>query len=68
MSQEIISSLKALKLHGMAAKYLEVAAQATRAGRGVDRKAVMSLALGNWIDSGHSVLITGPTGAGTPTI
>ena len=36
----------------------------TRAGRGVDRKAVMSLALGDWIDSGHSVLITGPTGAG----
>jgi DNA replication protein DnaC len=35
-----------------------------RAGRGVDRKAVMSLALGDWIDSGHSVLITGPTGAG----
>ena len=24
----------------------------------------MSLALGDWIDSGHSVLITGPTGAG----
>jgi len=36
----------------------------TRAGRGLDRKAVMSLALGDWIDSGHSVLITGPTGAG----
>ena len=36
----------------------------TRAGRGVDRKAVMSLALGDWIASGHSVLITGPTGAG----
>lgn len=36
----------------------------TRAGRGVDRSAVMSLALGDWIDSGHSVLITGPTGAG----
>lgn len=32
----------------------------TRAGRGVDRKAVMSLALGDWIDSGHCVLITGP--------
>ena len=31
-----------------------------RAGRGVDRKAVMSLALGDWVDSGHSVLITGP--------
>ena len=36
----------------------------TRAGRGLDRSAVMSLALGNWIDSGHSVLITGLTGAG----
>ena len=34
-----------------------------RAGRSVDRKAVMSLALSGWIDSGHSVLITGPTGA-----
>lgn len=29
-----------------------------RAGRGIDRKAVMSLALSDWIDSGHSVLIT----------
>lgn len=36
----------------------------TRAGRGIDRRAVMSLALGDWIESGHSVLITGPTGAG----
>lgn len=36
----------------------------TRAGRSLDRGAVMSLALGNWIESGHSVLITGPTGAG----
>lgn len=36
----------------------------TRGGRGLDRSAVMSLALGNWIESGHSVLITGPTGAG----
>lgn len=35
-----------------------------RAGRGIDRGSVMSLALGDWIDSGHSVLITGPTGAG----
>lgn len=35
-----------------------------RAGRGIDRKTLMSLALGDWIDSGHSVLITGPTGAG----
>jgi len=36
----------------------------TRAGRGVERSAVMSLALGNWIKSGHSVLITGKTGTG----
>jgi DNA replication protein DnaC len=36
----------------------------SRAGRGLDRSAVMSLALGNWIESGHSVLITGLTGAG----
>jgi DNA replication protein DnaC len=36
----------------------------TRAGRGVDRSTVMSLALGDWVTSGHSVLITGPTGAG----
>jgi DNA replication protein DnaC len=36
----------------------------TRSGRGLDRSAVMSLALGNWIESGHSVLITGLTGAG----
>lgn len=33
-----------------------------RAGRGIDRREVMSLALGDW--SGHSVLVTGPTGAG----
>lgn len=36
----------------------------TRPGRGVERSAVMSLALGDWVASGHSVLITGPTGAG----
>jgi DNA replication protein DnaC len=36
----------------------------TSAGRGLDRKAVMSLALGDWIASGHSVLITGATGVG----
>ena len=36
----------------------------TRAGRGLDRSAVMSLALGQWIERGHSVLITGLTGAG----
>ncbi len=36
----------------------------TRAGRGIERGAVMSLALSDWVTSGHSVLITGPTGAG----
>ena len=36
----------------------------TRPGRGLDRRAVMSLALGDWVTSGHSVLITGPTGVG----
>ena len=36
----------------------------TRAGRGIDRREVMSLALGDWVSAGHSVLITGPTGAG----
>ena len=36
----------------------------TRSGRGVDRREVMSLALGDWVSAGHSVLITGPTGAG----
>ena len=35
-----------------------------RAGRGIQRSDVMSLALGDWVASGHSVLITGPTGAG----
>ena len=36
----------------------------SRPGRGVDRRTVMSLALGDWVTSGHSVLITGPTGSG----
>lgn len=35
-----------------------------RAGRGLERREVMSLALGDWVTAGHSVLITGPTGAG----
>jgi DNA replication protein DnaC len=35
-----------------------------RAGRGIDRREVMGLALGDWVSAGHSVLITGPTGAG----
>lgn len=36
----------------------------TRPNRGIDRREVMSLALGDWVNAGHSVLITGPTGAG----
>ena len=35
-----------------------------RAGRGIDRREVMSLALGDWVSAGHSVLVTGPTGVG----
>ena len=36
----------------------------SRPGRGIQRSAVMSLALGQWVQSGHAVLITGPTGSG----
>lgn len=36
----------------------------TRAARTIDRRAVMSLALGEWVSAGQSVLITGPTGPG----
>lgn len=36
----------------------------SRAGRGIHRSAVMSLALGGWVQRGHAVLITGPTGTG----
>lgn len=36
----------------------------SRASRGIDRREVMSMALGDWVSAGHSVLITGPTGAG----
>jgi DNA replication protein DnaC len=32
--------------------------------RGMERSAVMSLALGEWVTQGHAVLITGATGAG----
>jgi len=35
-----------------------------RPTRGIDRRTVMSLALGDWVTSGHSILITGATGAG----
>jgi DNA replication protein DnaC len=36
----------------------------TRPTRGLDRRTVMSLALGDWVQSGHSVLISGATGTG----
>jgi len=36
----------------------------THPARGLDRRAVMSLALGEWVQSGHSVLISGATGTG----
>ena len=36
----------------------------SRPGRGIERKALMSLALGDWVETGHSLLISGPTGAG----
>lgn len=36
----------------------------SRPSRGVERRAVMSVALGDWVSTGHSILITGPTGAG----
>ena len=35
-----------------------------RPSRGLDRRAVMSLALSDWVSSGHCVLITGATGSG----
>jgi DNA replication protein DnaC len=36
----------------------------TRAGRGLDRNRMTSLALGDWITTGHTITITGPTGSG----
>ena len=35
-----------------------------RPTRGIDRRTVMSLALGDWVTAGHSILITGATGSG----
>jgi len=35
-----------------------------RAGRGIDRKAFMSLALSDWIGHGDTILMTGATGVG----
>ena len=36
----------------------------SRSARGLERSAVMSLALGEWVAQGHAVLITGATGSG----
>src|ERR1035437_1008372 len=36
----------------------------TRAGRGVDRGQITSMALGDWIKTGHTVIINGATGSG----
>lgn len=36
----------------------------SRPGRGVNRAELMSLALGDWVGTGNSIMITGPTGAG----
>jgi len=68
MMNTTIEQLRELRLPGMATGLQEQLSQAsiedlnTSAGRGLERKAVMSLALGDWVASGHSVLITGPTG------
>jgi DNA replication protein DnaC len=35
-----------------------------RPGRGIERKAFMSLALSNWITQGDTILLSGPTGVG----
>jgi len=36
----------------------------TRAGRGIERSQITSLVLGDWIKTGHTVIITGATGTG----
>lgn len=36
----------------------------SRAGRGIDRKAFMSLALSDWIGRGDAIVFTGATGLG----
>ena len=35
-----------------------------RPARGIDRREVMSLVLGDWVSAGHSILINGKTGTG----
>jgi DNA replication protein DnaC len=59
--RKLVRLLKQARLkHGQAA----IEDIDTRPSRGVDRREVMSLALGDWVESGHSVLITGATGSG----
>jgi len=36
----------------------------TRAGRGIDHRQITSLVLSDWIATGHTVLVGGPTGVG----
>jgi DNA replication protein DnaC len=36
----------------------------TRRGRGMDRGQITSLALGDWIKTGHTVIISGTPGSG----
>ena len=59
--RKLVRLLKAARL-----KYGQAAIEDidTRPSHGVDRRTVMSLALGDWVESGHSVLITGATGSG----
>lgn len=61
------SDRKLVRLLGQARlKYAQASIEDidTRPSRGLDRRVVMSLALGDWVSSGHSVLISGPTGVG----
>ncbi|AGX88716.1 DNA replication protein [Candidatus Symbiobacter mobilis CR] len=53
--------LKTAKLKYPQAAIEDVDSHSTR---GIERSAVMSLALGEWVNAGHAVLITGATGAG----
>jgi len=36
----------------------------TQASRGIDRSAIMSLVLGNWVQTGQAIFVIGPTGVG----
>lgn len=60
-NRKLVNLLKLARL-----KYAQAAIEDidTRPERGLDRRAVMSLALGDWVSAGHSVLISGPTGVG----